>query len=441
MLLFLIIGLKSFSQRYDLELIELQTKYNTLVIDNKLDIVKDIVGKTIISKIDGNELELNFINNQHLILSKNTCSFLVSNGTKGSYLLNYKICTINNIQLIVILVDSGSDNDLVGILVKEKNKDYKLYETFTDELYTFILSENIKINEEIFFEDEELKSLNYHDPKLEIFVKNNKFGILRTNKEILEPKSDSIRIYGKIITSYRDNKINLLSTNGQLLAENIRDYYPYSTNTYQILDSTNTMSFIDTLGIKTSKPINRRSLMGNDTDVKDTKIYTINKNNNISIKSVLSGQGLRKVITFEDLDYNDNLEKNILKFIKIPRKHSKLNFINNENKIVFESYWYYVAFYKPLPPNFFISKKRGKYGLWNFENDSIIIPFEYKNIRPNTSYLTLKKNGLYTFYPNIGTIPKYQKLDDYIEFYARFEFTNRKKGWVNRKGDEFFDEI
>lgn len=87
-----------------------------------------------------------------------------------------------------------------------------------------------------------------------------------------------------------------------------------------------------------------------------------------------------------------------------------------------------------------ILKEDKKYGVWSLLEEKYILSLEFDKIQNFTSYLSLEKNGLSTFYPNIGTEPKYQKLEPYIEYFARFETPNGKKGWVDRKGKEYFDQ-
>ncbi|MDR4891500.1 MULTISPECIES: hypothetical protein [unclassified Chryseobacterium] len=96
--------------------------------------------------------------------------------------------------------------------------------------------------------------------------------------------------------------------------------------------------------------------------------------------------------------------------------------------------------FSPLKISYIISKLKNKYGVWDFKEQKEIIPFHYKKIISYQNYLYLEKDGLSTFYPNIGTDPRYKKLEPYIGAFARFETPDGKKGWVDRKGKEYFDQ-
>lgn len=96
--------------------------------------------------------------------------------------------------------------------------------------------------------------------------------------------------------------------------------------------------------------------------------------------------------------------------------------------------------YDTLNDYFVVVEKRGKYGVWDFQRKKKILPFIYDKVDPNATYIYLEKKGLATFYPNIGAKPKYKKLEHYIEYFARFETIDGKKGWVDRNGKEYYDK-
>lgn len=95
--------------------------------------------------------------------------------------------------------------------------------------------------------------------------------------------------------------------------------------------------------------------------------------------------------------------------------------------------------FSPLKVSYVISKLANKYGIWDFKNEKIIIPFEYDKIVSHQNYVYLEKNNLSTFYPNIGLTPKYKKLEPYNGAFARFETIDGRKGWIDRDNKEFFD--
>ncbi|AZA66952.1 hypothetical protein EG345_21365 [Chryseobacterium carnipullorum] len=85
-------------------------------------------------------------------------------------------------------------------------------------------------------------------------------------------------------------------------------------------------------------------------------------------------------------------------------------------------------------------EKNKKVGLWNLKTKKFDLPTVYDDIQVFNQNLLLKRNDLYTSFPNIGKKTKYKKLEPYIEYFARFETPDGKKGWVDRKGKEYFDQ-
>ena len=81
-----------------------------------------------------------------------------------------------------------------------------------------------------------------------------------------------------------------------------------------------------------------------------------------------------------------------------------------------------------------------KGNVWDIEEKKTVIRFHYEKILSKGTYFLLEKKGLFTHYPNIGLIPKYKYLDDYVQHYGRFEYPDGRKGWVDRMGIEYFDE-
>ncbi|AZA47630.1 hypothetical protein EG346_05255 [Chryseobacterium carnipullorum] len=96
--------------------------------------------------------------------------------------------------------------------------------------------------------------------------------------------------------------------------------------------------------------------------------------------------------------------------------------------------------YAPLKYSYVIAEVENKYGVWDFKDKKAILPFEYDKIISYQKYLLLEKNGLVTFYPNVGTEPKYKNLESYIGAFTRFETPDGRKGWIDRKGKEYFDQ-
>ncbi len=57
-----------------------------------------------------------------------------------------------------------------------------------------------------------------------------------------------------------------------------------------------------------------------------------------------------------------------------------------------------------LKVSYVISKSDNKYGVWDFKNKIIIIPFEYENIVSYQNYIYLEKNNLSHFIQILGLL-------------------------------------
>ncbi len=261
---------------------------------------------------------------------------------------------------------------------------------------------------------------NSQETKDSIIAKNGKYGLLYETKVILFPAYDYVKeeIKGFLYVFYKGKDGLLVNNEGVRLAEKVKAIYTYRCDTVQVLDKNNKMYFIDT---KRKNPFQCGMIAGNDI-VGDVEYKYKIKEDYI-------------VITLHK--YREMSRSYIYGYKKGTRNHT---FVNGQEELEYEPYWYYQKNYKPLKAELVISKKKNKYGVWDFKEEKIILPFKYDKIIPNNSYLCLEKNGLKTFYPNIGTDPKYKKLEPYIEYFARFETTEGRKGWVDRKGKEYFDD-
>lgn len=273
----------------------------------------------------------------------------------------------------------------------------------------------------------------------EKFETNAKFGIKYHEKIILPAIYDEIDTYPLIIvkkdkerTIYNDKMI-LLHNNSEIL-------------TYVYLDEHEKLQVLTKNGKLFS--YNNNGLI--------TDILKLNPNETINNKDINFENGRNRYFIKNSKIHLENLKNDYLIYDSEHEKYGKsVKFLNNMKKMEIEYLYSYKRkqqdsiidvvfdeeiYFQPLKTNYIVSKTKGKYGVWDFQNEKIILPYEYQKIIPFHNYLLLKRENLYTFYPNIGIEPKYKKLEPYIGYFARFETVDGRKGWVDRKGKEYFDE-
>ncbi len=276
-----------------------------------------------------------------------------------------------------------------------------------------------------------LFSLNLYSQESKIDIRQSldskKYNLSIDGKSIAIEKYDSLQVEGNFITGKIGTSWDVYNLTGEMIKSSLKSYYPYSSNTLQIIDSFNKMYFIDKSGRaiipkkRIQAPLRPNDELGNSTYVS----YTI-----------INDHLIKEVSKYDKVDTTYSLN-----FDKIPPQKAIFEkFVNNKKEISFEREWYTGDIWDKLDPDFVILKEDKKYGVWSLLEEKYILSLEFDKIQNFTSYLSLEKNGLSTFYPNIGTEPKYQKLEPYIEYFARFETPNGKKGWVDRKGKEYFDQ-
>jgi len=256
---------------------------------------------------------------------------------------------------------------------------------------------------------------------------SKKYNLSIDGKSIAIEKYDSLQVEGNFITGKIGTSWDVYNLTGKMIKSSLKSYYPYSSNTLQIIDSFNKMYFIDESGRAiTPKKRIHAPLRPNDELGNSTYVSYI----------IINDHLIKEVSKYDKVDTTYSL-----KFDKIPPQKAIFEkFVNNKKEISFERGWYTGDIWGKLDPDFVLLKENKKYGVWSLLEEKYIISLEFDKIQNFTSYLSLEKNGLSTFYPNIGTEPKYQKLEPYIEYFARFETPDGKKGWVDRKGKEYFDQ-
>lgn len=271
----------------------------------------------------------------------------------------------------------------------------------------------------------------------ERFEDNSKFGIRYREKIILPALYDNIITYPLIIAikgnerTIYDNTMSLLHNNAEILTYVYLDDHEkvqVLTKNGKLFSYNNAGLITDILKLNPNETIDNRSKQFENTYDK----YSIKKGKIYKTRPYSS--------FLEKFDYKIFGKKakflNNKKEMKIEYIYSKGHGRDTLAQVVFDEEIYF----KPLKTNYIVSNIKGKYGVWDFIDEKVILPFSYQKIVPFRNYLLIEKKGLLTFYPNMGTEPKYKKLDPYIGYFARFELPNGKKGWVDRNGREYFDE-
>ncbi|MCW3160530.1 hypothetical protein [Chryseobacterium oryctis] len=275
------------------------------------------------------------------------------------------------------------------------------------------------------------------------FEENGKFGLKDQTNILLPPIYDRIAINILIIThkaddtTIYDRKLSILYKDQEILT------YMYSENPdiLQIILKNGTLITYTQDGL-----ISNTSQLSPQKE--SDKPYKKDKNNGYQIYTIKKNEIWEKSFNIF-VDPEDELLN-----IKYPAYGKDPKFLNNKkileieytlkrkstsNEKIIEYGDSEERLFSPLKVSYIISKLKNKYGVWDFKEQKEIIPFYYKKIIPYQNYLYLEKDGLSTLYPNIGIEPKYKKLEPYTGAFARFETPNGKKGWVDRKGREYFD--
>lgn len=279
---------------------------------------------------------------------------------------------------------------------------------------------------------------------LEKFEQNGKIGLKHQNKIVLPPVYDMISTNILIVTS-KANEKNIYDQNLSLLYKNtdfVTTSYSEEFDILQIILKDGGMKNYTWNGVLNdySKLIPKKESTESYKESRDdhgSKTYIIEKGaikeefNNILSNAEDELIHIKYSINGKDAVFLNNTKKLEIEYTQKRKGHSN-------DKIIDYGYSEEILF-NPLKIQYIISKQGDKYGVWDFKERKIILPFEYKKIISYQNYLNLEKNGLYTYYPNIGMEPKYKKLEPYIGNFARFETPNGKKGWVDRKGKEYFD--
>lgn len=244
----------------------------------------------------------------------------------------------------------------------------------------------------------------------EKFEENEKYGVMYKGKIVLPAVYDRITLSpfiiatkGKQKTIY-DKNMSLLYNNSEISSYVFLNEYEI----LQILTKKGKLLSYDEDGLLIADPLklnpnetidNKDTHFENGCDkylIKNRKIHIINPDKDYFLRD-FEYKKYGKNIKF----LNNNKEMEIEYLYSTERKQQQDSIIH----VVFNEEMYF----EPLKTNYIVSKVKGKYGIWDFRDEKIILPYEYQKITPFRNYLLLKKNGLVTFYPNLGTEPKYKK--------------------------------
>lgn len=272
----------------------------------------------------------------------------------------------------------------------------------------------------------------------EKYEEKGKYGIKYHDKIVLPAVYDSI-ISNPLIITIKGNQKNIYDNKMNLLHENL------NILTFVLLDEYEKLQIITKNGKLFSYDDN--GLISNLSKLYPNETLKLNTNSNrIGIENyTICKKDIIMVNSYENYHQFDLHYKKQGKHIRFLNNQKKLEIENLfSRKIVQDTIGELLfsekKYFEPLKVNYIVNKINGKYGVWDFQNEKIILSYEYQKILPFHNYLLLKRENLYTFYPNIGIEPKYKKLEPYIGYFARFETVDGRKGWVDRKGKEYFDE-
>ena len=257
-----------------------------------------------------------------------------------------------------------------------------------------------------------------------VLKKVDKFGVAIKSQNNIPINYETIKIEklfiaAKLINGFYD----LFSFDGYKIASNIKKYYVLkSDEELQILNNKNEIEYIDSKGSKL-----------------DLKKYYVH---------------YYGIYTFEDIETQIDTKKNTIKYLypasganddtlrilqyeqKVPKRIRLISLMSGSSSVFARNH----SFFDTLDVNFVVVKISGKYGIWNYNEKKMILPNIYDKINAYQTYLILKRDGLYTIYPQIGEIPKYKYISPFEYFLARFETVDNKKGFIDRYGKEYFDE-
>ncbi len=316
--------------------------------------------------------------------------------------------------------------------------------------------------EKIYVEEHGIIALNHSYKENEtLFIQNGKIGFERGDSLIIQPDFDYLSLSDHIILALNDSVMAFYNFKGELLIRDPKDCYWYSGTYVQVVDQDNKMYFLDKDKNKSDKPRTKRVLRGIHSTRPDYWKYRIfNLTGSASNEIVdayhinipektdenLSDYDLKEIYWKKHFNEDELTEKEAnLESYYMPIELSvvldDVVFMNGENELHYRTGEYEQSTYSRLSYSYMIGKKEGKYGVYCFEGDSVVLPFEYKKMvtMDYSNYLYFKKGRFYGLYPQTNSEACFKKLTPFVENYARFKDKEGRKGWINRKGQRFYD--
>jgi len=355
---------------------------------------------------------------------------------KSSHIFREEIYTANNLKIecfqkscifyindkfAILSLYKETEESLLTIFPLKKHLKVYYFDAYNTE--TFNVSKHKKRNE-IDFPYTCILNCSKIKEKKNNFLLVNKF----SGKKIINKKFDKLKITDSFVFGYKKGKKYIYSCNlNKINLKNVSALHYFndiSLKSIQIIQN-NQVSWIDKFGNKSKKPkVLVMSVCGNAPYYKKC----ISKINN-------------KFYYIEKYyDYREELKSTDTSQFILPENYTEIKFCNNS----FTDYYYNEdrALNKTL---FILKNSNNKYSLAEVEKqpDKIIIKTILLENADKIEYteksIKFYKNGLYGYYPQ-NKKAKYKYLGDFNYYFARFELPDGKKGWTDKKGDEYFDK-
>lgn len=234
-----------------------------------------------------------------------------------------------------------------------------------------------------------------------------------------------ITISDNFILGKRDNGITIHDKSGQkVLIKNTKAAYNYR-NTLQFIQN-DKIQCLDEYGvIHDTFPISKIVICGNF----HSNHRKINQKN-----------GLYRIIDSLESGYGAVYDKVDTTIFSVSKNISGLKFLNKDTLNYFNDYSR-LGFVFSLPYNYYLGETPQKQQLIKLEKKknhaklSVIFEGELKAFGYYHP-IKFKENKLYGYYP-LNKNAKYQKLEKFDYYFAKFELPNGKSGWLDIYGNEY----
>ena len=402
---------------------------------------KDLKNKKFLLEKGGINYEFFQFNNEYFALFCKARKFEYTAYPVGlNTCFTYYILDLGNNQKIICSFSNFENSFLIPIKNKMMiwvpflDKDYSEVKSFD---YQKIITEEIKVNAwqlYAFYDKVGFDSEFYRIDTL----KNKKVRIINSLKQpVFKKEYDSIKI-NRFIVCYKKGFIDLYNpTFKKFDFENVKAIIEHRYNyTAQIIKG-NELRTIDISG--NQDEIAHYSFVCQDNLESDwlTNIFLTKENDRFYVYS-----DENTIMAEQYVDPNQKIA------LKDDLGIQAIYFHSNSNNDKFKSA-------RGVQNDFYVycKMKSGKYNIYNL---NFLLPLKnsenlaYYNVRnlpvdlesvEGINYkglFKIKKNSLVGYFP-INKEPKYKILEDFQENFARFEFPNGQKGWLDLNGNEYLD--